>query len=92
MPERDRDEVLALKGDAAGQELVEQDAERVDIRERVDPLPARLLGRDVLARAEHGARDRHALDVDRARDAEVGHLGLAVLVEEHVLGFDVAVD
>ena len=90
--ERDRDEVLARERHAAGEELVEDDAEGVDVAERVDLLAARLLGRDVLARADDGPRDRHALDVDRARDAEVGHLRLAVLVEQHVLRLHVAVD
>ena len=47
VPERDRDEVLALERDASGQELVENDAERIDIGEGVDPLAAGLLGRDV---------------------------------------------
>src|SRR3982074_3175197 len=56
-------------------------------------LALRLLGRDVLGRAEHSTclRDT-AMDVERARDSEVGHLRFAVAVQEHVLRLDVAVD
>src|SRR5207302_4268131 len=49
--------------------------------------------RDVVARAEDGAGLRHpALDVERARDPEVGHLRLALSVQEDVLRLHVAVD
>ena len=58
----------------------------------IDLLPASLLGRDVVARPEHGPRLGHTLHVERARDPEVRHLRLAVFVEEHVLRLHVAVD
>ena len=51
-----------------------------------------LLGRHVRGRAEHLAGGGHALHVDQLRDAEVGQLHAAVLVQQHVLGLDVAVD
>ena len=80
------------KGTSPVEELVEDDAERVDVRQCVDPLAPSLLGRDVVARPEHGPGLRHAFDVDRPRDAEVGHLRLPVLVQKHVLRLHVAVD
>ncbi len=65
--------------------------EGVDVGSRVDLLAARLLGSDVVARPDDGARLRHALNVDGTGDAEVRDLGLALLREEHVLRLDVAV-
>ena len=91
VPHRDRDEVVALERRLARQQLVEHDAERVDVRQRVDLLAARLLGRDVVARAEHRPGLRHPCDVERARDPEVGHLRLPVAVEQDVLRLHVAV-
>ena len=91
--ERDRDEVLAGERDVARQQLPEDDAERVDVGRGRDGLAARLLRREVLAGAEHRAGLRDAvLDVERARDAEVGHLHLALAAEEDVLRLHVAVD
>ncbi len=91
MLHRDGDEVLAGERDIAGQQLVEHDAERVDVGLLVDAHALRLLGRDVVGRTEHRAGLRQtALHVERARDAEVGHLGLAVAVQKHVLRLDVA--
>ena len=58
---RDRDEVVAGERHLPGQQFVEDDAERVDVRVRVDGPAARLLRRDVVARSEHGARLRHPL-------------------------------
>ena len=76
----------------AGEQLVEDDAERVDVGALADRLALRLLGRDVVGGAEHGAGLRHALaDVERARDPEVGHLRGAVAVQQHVLRLHVAV-
>ena len=89
--ERDGDEALALEGHGAGQQLEEDDPERVDVRAVVDRLARRLLGRDVVRGAEHRARLRDAvLDVERARDPEVGHLR-APLAQQHVLRLHVAV-
>src|SRR5262249_60685422 len=60
---------------------------------RRDRLAARLLGCEVLAGAENRAGLRDAvLDVERARDAEVGHLHLALAAEEDVLRLHVAMD
>ncbi len=88
---RNGDEVLARERHLGGQQLVEDDAERVHVGRGRDRLTARLLGREVVARAEHRAGLRHALlDVERARDPEVGHLRLAVAVEQDVLRLHVA--
>ena len=55
-------------------------------------MAERLLGRDVVGRAQHAAVGGQALLVERAGDAEVRDLGRALLVDEDVLGLDVAVD
>ena len=80
-------------GTRAGEHLPEHDAERVDVGRRRDGAAARLLRREVLAGPDDRSRLRHAvLDVERARDAEVGDLDAAVLAEEDVLRLDVAMD
>ena len=81
-----------MEGDLADQHLVEDDAERVDVRARVDPLAHRLLGGDVVGRAEHPAGRRHPVLFELARDPEVGQLRPPLLVDQHVLRLDVAVD
>ena len=88
---RDGDEVVSRIRHLAREQLVEHDAEGVDVGSLVDLLALRLLGGDVVARPEDGARLRHALNVDGTRDAEVRDLGLALLGEEHVLRLDVSV-
>jgi hypothetical protein len=89
---RHRDLVLAVEGDVAGEHLEEHDAQRVEVALRIDVLAQRLLGRDVVGRAEHAPVGGEALLGQRARDPEVGDLGRALLVDEDVLGLDVAVD
>ncbi len=89
---RHRDLVLPVEGDVAGEHLVEDDAERVDVRLAVDGVAEGLLRGDVVRRAEDAAVSGEALLVQRARDAEVGDLGHALLVDEDVLRLDVAVD
>ena len=90
---RDGDEVVAGERHLAGEELEEHDAERVDVGLGVDVAALRLLGRDVVAGSEHGAgRGLLRGRLHRARDPEVGHLRLALAVQEDVLRLDVAVD
>ena len=93
MAQRHGDEVLADERSVAGQQLPEHDPQRVDVGRRRDLLAAGLLGREVLGGAEHRARLRDAvLHVQRARNAEVGDLDLALAAEEDVLRLDVAMD
>ena len=89
---RDGHLVLAVEGDVPDEHLVEHDAERVDVGLPVDVVAERLLGRDVVRRAEHAAVGGQPLLLQRAGDAEVGDLGGALLVDEDVLRLDVAVD
>ena len=92
MAQRDFDEALAPERHLARQELVENDAQRVDIRPLVDACSLRLLRRDVLARPQHRPRLRQpALDVERAGDPEVGHLRESVARQQDVLRLDVTV-
>ena len=87
---RHADLVLAVERDVPGQHLVEHDAERVDVRLAVDVVAERLLGRHVVGRAEHAAVGGQPVVAQRAGDPEVGHLGRALGVQQHVLGLDVA--
>ena len=68
VPHRDGDEVVARERDRAGQQLVEDDAERVHVGQLGDLTALRLLRRDVLGGAEHGAglRHRRATSSERA--------------------------
>ena len=90
VPHRHGDEVVAGKRHLPAQQLVENGAEPVHVALRVGPLPLRLLGRDVVARPDDRARG--AVDVDHARNPEVGHLRAPVPVQQDVLRLDVAVD
>ena len=89
----DRDRGVADERRPADEHLVEHDAERVDVAPAVDVEALGLLGREV----GRGAHDQAGLGdlvveiADRPRDAEVGHLHLAVGGDEHVAGLDVAV-
>jgi hypothetical protein len=63
-----------------GQQEVQRAAERVDVDALVDRLAARLLGRDVIGRADDDAHRRQrglAARIDRLRETEVGDLDLA---------------
>jgi hypothetical protein len=85
------DLVLAVERDLAGEHLVEHDAERVDVRLAVDVVAERLLGGHVVRRAQDAAVGGQPVVAQRARDPEVGDLGRALRVDQHVLGLDVAV-
>ena len=90
------DLAVALAGERhpAGQRLVEHHAQRPHVARGADLADAAggLLRRHVVRRAELGGRERErALDVDQLGEAEVGEVRLAVRVEEHVAGLEVAV-
>ena len=84
-----------VNGRLAGEHLVGHGAERVDVAARADvALAHRLLGAHVGGRAERHAGLGHAAAAGLLHgegDAEVGDEGAAV-VQEDVLGLDVAVD
>ena len=81
---RDRDLRLARERALAGQALVRDDAERVDVGGGGCRVPGRLLGGEVLHRAHDlaGRGERHL--VGDARDAEVGDLHPAVGSDQQV--------
>ena len=81
---------VAAKGKSAGEHLVQDDPETVEVGALVGRTPLGLLRREVGGRAHHGAGTGE-LGVAHAGDAEVGDLHVAVLVDEHVGGRDVAV-
>ncbi len=93
------DAALAAERQRAAEHLVEQDAERENIGAVIDRAAARLLRRHVGDGAEDdigigsGDRDGVALAGERRqqlREAEVDHLGVAVLGEHHVGGLEIA--
>jgi hypothetical protein len=73
--------VLPAERDVPGEQLVEHDARRVEVRARVDALAEDLLGAHVRRgpddRAREGARVGGAR-LEALGDAEVEHLDLAV--------------
>ncbi len=91
----DRLRVAAGVGRVAGQHLIEHRAQRIDVAPCVECTIAHgLFGAHVLRRAERHPGLRHPGGVGRGhgeRDAEVRHQG-ALVVQQDVLGFDVAVD
>ena len=103
-----RDAGLALAGERrpSGEHVVEDRAERVDIRALVDTFAARLLARHVRRRAHHladrglvragrGAIRRERLLVacrEVFREAPIDDDGLAELADEDVRRLEVAVD
>jgi hypothetical protein len=84
------------EGRLPGQALVENAAQRVDVRALVEGVARDLLGGDVLERADDLSRDRdpgkRARALRQAEVAEVAVLAPGGLGDEHVRGLDVAVD
>ena len=80
----------------AGEHLVKQHAERVDVRAMVHERPRfRLLRRGVVRRAHGGERERGSgggVFAEQLRETEVGDLHAPVRIEEDVAGLDVAMD
>ena len=93
---------LGLEGEAAGQHLVEDDAQRPDVGPRIDAALAALaaLAQSLLG-AHVGGRAEQLLAAERGRarggaDPEVEELGhhaaRGAARQEHVLGLEIAVD
>ena len=89
---------LALERAAAGQHLVEDDAEREQVRAAVNGLTTDLFGCHVADRAEHSswicADDRlgRVALAHRLGQTEIQNLHLPVTREKQVLGLQIAVD
>ena len=61
VPHRDGDGRVAAEGDLAGEHLVQDDTQRVEVGLSGDRLPESLLGRDVVGGAEHPSRPSSGL-------------------------------
>jgi hypothetical protein len=82
------------EGDDAGEELVEDYAQGVNVATRADGLlvAAELLGRHVEQRPRLEARGKVALGRDIARQAEVGDARFAGFIEQDILRLQVAME
>ncbi len=94
----DLEGLFAIEGHAAGEHLVREHAEGVDVRAPVDRAAPALLGRHEVGRADEGAVARAAgvglAQAEELGDAEVEQLRPHLPVDrrdEHVLGLEVAV-
>ena len=87
----DLDRRVAGERHLTGEQLVEDDPDRVEIRGLVDRGALCLLRRQVLRGADDRARFGH-LAHTRARDAEIRHLQSPLAVDQHVVRLDVAVN
>ena len=83
--------ILAGKCMLPRQHLIEHNPERPDVGPLIDLLPARLLRRHVLRRAERRARLRE-LHPGELREAEVDDLHETVFRDENIRRLDVAVN
>ena len=84
-----------MEGGRAGQQFVQDRAQAVHVGCRADlgPVARRLLGRHVAWRARDYAGGRHVdCAGEHLREAEVGHVGLAIGVEQDVRRLQVAVN
>ena len=90
--EDDAERRLALEGDPARDHLEEHRPQGVDVGPAVDVAAVRLLRGHVLRRPDDDPGAGDAAGVERAGDAEVHDLGVAVLVDHDVLRLEVAVD
>ena len=89
----DRAGALADPGDLARGDLEQHDAEREDVRATVDVAAEHLLGRHVGRRPERRAgASQLAHVVEELGEPEVRHLGGALVRDDHVGGFEVAVE
>ena len=91
MREADLEQPASSERRTPDETVVGDAAERVDVARRRRLLARDELGRDVVGRPDEGAVVRQARPVPRRREAEVGELGAALLVDEDVGGLHVAV-
>ena len=82
------------EGHFTGDHLVHHQTERIEIAAVVELRPLHLLGRHVTRRSHQLARVRQSgrRRFQRLRQAEVGDVRVAVLVEQHVLRLQVAME
>jgi hypothetical protein len=86
------DRVLGLERRPSGEQLEEDDPERVHVALRADLAAGRLLGSHVLRRPDHGSRRGQRRVGKCSGDSEVRDLRATLAVEEHVGGLEIAVD
>ena len=83
---------VAVERDAAGEHLVEDDPDRVEVRRRAPTgWPCACSGERYCA-VPMIEPVWVMSDAPGARDAEVGDLGAVLVVDDHVVGLEVAVD
>src|SRR5436190_21907845 len=86
---------LAVVGKAAGEQLIDNHAERINIAARIkfQRVSNNLLGTHVSERADElsdvGLHRRLGITIRRACDAKVENLRLAGFIHENVAGFEV---
>ena len=73
------------------EQLVQDDAERIDVGRRPNGFTSRLFGCEIGRRAEDRPRQRVTRRSERTGDSEVSQLRLSVTVEQDVLRLQVAV-
>ena len=89
--------LLVVERESTGEELVEQDPERIDVRPGADALAGELLGgrvvgsEDALARLGDPGTVAPEVGVHELRDPEVEKLGVALVGDEDVVRLDVPV-
>ena len=88
----DADGGVAVKGQGAREHFIEHDAHGVDVRLLVGVLAARLLGADIVDRADGLVGHGDGFKLGDAGDAEVHDLDGAVAEDHDVLRLDVTVD
>ncbi len=83
---------FAFEGDVPGHHFVEDDAEGVDVDPGVDLLEVDLFGGHVFRRSEHQAGTGQPLAFGDPGQPEIHDFRLALAVDHHVLGLEVAMD
>ena len=89
----ERGRISAAEGMLPGRQFPGDDAEREDVRPRIDGLSAKLFRRHVAGRSERraGRGQPRARNREVACHSEVDDLHTAIARADHVLGFEIAV-